>query len=82
MKQIQLDYEKTNQCIEKLKNIRNDFIEIERPTCSGIGTMVNEIEDIADMYLEIEKGIQRIVEDSITYFENVINEFIEIDKVH
>jgi|GEM_PF-3129969 len=77
---LKLEYEVVKECMDSIQKLSADYPIIEKPSVSGKGESITEIEQLADLYITFYKSIETLSEETVKYFNSTITDFQKIDK--
>ena len=77
---LKLEYEVVKECMDSIQKLSADYPIIEKPSVSGKGESITEIEQLADLYITFYKSIETLSEETVKYFNSMITDFQKIDK--
>ena len=82
MAEINVKITELNNAIGKLQGLRSKSTGINTapPITVGGGKVVNELEDIADMYKALNVGFEKLISNTIMFMQNVRDSYISSDE--
>lgn len=82
MAEINIDVEKLNSKINKLKQIESRIqnINMKPDSVVGGGESIEVLHSISKQYEIIQQSMLTLINDSINFFENVENSFVSSDN--
>ena len=81
MAEINIKIVKLNEGINKLKELRTKCTSLETkpPETKGGGKTVNELEQIAESYVAINKSFEVLTSNTIKFLQNVRDSYVTSD---
>lgn len=77
---LELKYGVMEECIGSIQKLPVDYPIIERPSVSGEGQSITEIEQLADLYVSFYKSLETLSEETVKYLNSMITDFRETDE--
>lgn len=82
MAEIKIQINELNNEIEELKELRSKCSsrKTKPPATVGGGKTVNELEDIADIYVSMNNSFEILISNTISFLENVRDSYVSSDS--
>ena len=77
---LKINYEIIQNCTNNIQQLTAYYPAVIRPSLSGEGQGIEEIEQLADLYASFYGAMERLSEETVIYLNNMVTEFKEADK--